>query len=218
MNVMKISKYVRAERRIAVASRAEIIERWSYGRALLQDPTMTTPAGHLRHGVSAALIHSAATRALKLTETELQRRLRAARTYSGETEIRRAAADSGGWWALVEAGFPAPDSPTEPALINPEGHVNPAAEPWHQASLDDDEGVFPRIVRVSGVDHDRDRAPLSTLRAYLEGCERWTASHVRRNERMRRHLAALAEAAGGDWETRYVDAARDAALAEAAGR
>lgn len=213
---MKATALLRLERKIATADQGGIVERWRYGRRLLADPKLCTPAGHLRHGVAEGLVRAARNAGLRLSEREIRRRLQAARTYPSEAEIGRQAADfEGGWMALADAGFPAPDAPDgdlQPALVDRAGHLEPGAEPWGQPALDDDDGtVFPREIRVGRATLDRDHATLGTLAGYLADRSRWTEAHARRNAQMRDRLAELLGAVGGDQSVTYsaaVDALR----------
>jgi hypothetical protein len=205
---MKISKYVKSERRIASADGAGIVERWRWGREALADPEVTNPAGTLRRGrgIADRLIHAARAKGLKLDEREIRHRLQAARTYATETELTGPIrAGYATWSALCDAGFPPiADPDPQPALVDVAGQVTPAAAAWQQEGLDGDDGsVFPRQIKVGGVTLDRDACTLGVLSDYLTDRERWTASHARRNAELRDHLAELLEAVNGDQNVTY---------------
>lgn len=104
---MRYARYRKLERAIADSDNGGIIERWHYGRKLIEDGDATTPAKNLRHGVLGGLIASARKEGVKLSEREIQYRLKAARAYESEAEIRKILADFPNWWQLIQAGFPA---------------------------------------------------------------------------------------------------------------
>jgi len=111
---MKTTQYVRQERAIATADTSGIRERWMWGLRLLRDPEAMASASSLRHGVTAQLIAAAGKDSRgrdRLGEQEIQRRLRCARAYSTEYEIRAALTDFVTWDELARAGFPAYEVP-----------------------------------------------------------------------------------------------------------
>ena len=95
---MRRVSYERRERAIAAADAGSIRERWEYGRLLLVDDAMTTPAGNLRHGVLAGLIAAAVRAGRKVSDREIRRRVQCGRAYPCESQIGQALADFENWW------------------------------------------------------------------------------------------------------------------------
>jgi len=116
---MRYARYLRLEKYIAASDTGGIIERWRFGRRLLEDDAATTPAGNLRHGVLANLTGNASSRGYRLSEREIQYRLQAGRTYATEAEIRTASADFADWTELRNAGFPPVDVPPDALPFDP---------------------------------------------------------------------------------------------------
>jgi hypothetical protein len=113
---MRFTRYLRQEKYIVASDTGGIVERWKWGRRFLEDRSATTPRGNLKHGVLDRLIANATAAGYKLTEQEIQRRLRCARTYQTEAEIRECAHGFQNWDQLARAGFPAVEvaDPGEP--------------------------------------------------------------------------------------------------------
>lgn len=103
--------YLRIERRIASSEHGGIVERWRYGRELL---TAKTGRKQLPHGLTADLIKAATKAGLKLSEQEIQRRIRCAEAYPTEAEVRHTMTDFGTWFDLIQAGFPPVAKPVQP--------------------------------------------------------------------------------------------------------
>lgn len=116
---MRYARYLRLEKYITASDTGGIIERWRFGRRLIEDDTATTPAGNLRHGVLAKLTGNASVRGYALSEREIQRRVQCARTYTTEDEIRRAVADFQTWRDLADAGFPPVEAPPDELPFDP---------------------------------------------------------------------------------------------------
>jgi hypothetical protein len=94
---------LKLERRIAADEQGGILHRWRYGRELLG-----AKAGRkqLPHGLIGDLVQAAARAGLKLSEREIQWRIKCATVYATEAQVRTAGADFGSWTALRDAGFP----------------------------------------------------------------------------------------------------------------
>ena len=116
---MRYARYLRYEKNIAASDTGGVLERWAFGRRLVEDDTATTPAGNLKHGVLAKLIGNAAASGYKIGEQEIQRRLRAGRTYATEAQIREALKDFANWDALARAGFPEVEMPADAEPYDP---------------------------------------------------------------------------------------------------
>lgn len=202
---MRYARYLRMEKYIAASDSGGIIERWKFGRRLLEDGTATTPAGNLRHGVLDRLITHATTRGYKLSEREVRYRLECARAYETEAQIGTASADFGDWTSLRVAGFP-------PVEVAADG------EPYDPRDADERERDLGRRLARAGHQDGFDSisadfwptdtyGPLSTLAElakYAEEMRELTQRFVRRDEERDRHLQALIAAVNGDlsvtWE------------------
>src|SRR5215472_14644692 len=103
---MRLASYMRQERSIIASDGDTITQRWKWGRRLLLDDTAVTSNGNLKHGIIQRLLDKAKAEGYKLSEREIQRRLKCARTYQTEAEIRQALADFKTWWDLSTANFP----------------------------------------------------------------------------------------------------------------
>ncbi len=125
--------YLKLERRIAVGERGGVVDRWRYGRSLLE-----AKAGRkqLPHGMVAGLIKAAERAGFKLSEREIRRRVQCAETYDSEAKVGQALADFGTWSALAEAGFPPVEvDGRDPDDIEAEG-LGHAPDSWEQLQLD----------------------------------------------------------------------------------
>jgi hypothetical protein len=113
---MSNAPYTNQGRAIAAADVGTIRERWLWGVRLLHDADkLSAGGGGLKHGAIADLLASAKAAGLKLSEQEIQRRLRCARAYPTESQIRISTTDFATWTDLVRAGFPAVEAvPGEP--------------------------------------------------------------------------------------------------------
>lgn len=116
---MRASRYGRQEATIGANDGDTIICRWKYGHMLLRDEKRITPQRNLRHGVIAELIEIARRAGYNISEREIQYRLKCARAYATEAEIRRASADFRHWWDLIRAGFPPIELPLDEADAEP---------------------------------------------------------------------------------------------------
>jgi hypothetical protein len=104
---MRYARYLRLEKYIAASDTGGVIERWRYGRRLLEDGDATTPNGNLKHGVLDKLLGHAAAQGYKISKSEINYRMQCARAYATEAEISTACGDFKTWSDLRAAGFPA---------------------------------------------------------------------------------------------------------------
>jgi hypothetical protein len=113
---VKTSQYVRQEKAILAATTNDVRQRWLWGLRLLRDGEAMTDSGKsLKHGVTDQLIASAKSAGIQLSPTEIQRRLRCARAYQRDSQIRHAVTHFETWHDLVNANFPDFDAePDEP--------------------------------------------------------------------------------------------------------
>jgi hypothetical protein len=102
-NKPKQSVYLKLETRIASEDRGGIMHRWRYGRELLK---ARKGYAKLPKGLTTELIVEATRAGLKLSEREIQRRIKLASVYTTEAELRQALTEFGSWSEIVNAGFP----------------------------------------------------------------------------------------------------------------
>lgn len=203
---LKVAQYLRAELDIAAADGGGIRARWLYGLRLLRDEqAMSAGGGGLRHGVAARLIAEAKSRGISLSDQEIQRRLRCARAYPTEAQIRRAVTDFKAWRDLVNAGFPPIDAPDG----------EPAAD--HRTKDERDRDKARQLLELVGeqgslfpLDTFEPSAPLKDLLAYAEEQEALTARFVARGAKRRAYLDELIAAVDGDLAQSWEDAHRAA--------
>ena len=204
---MRYARYLRYEKNIAASDKGGILERWSYGRRLLEDDTATTPAGNLRHGVLAKLVGNAAASGYRISEREIQRRLQCGRTYETEAQIRHAVADLETWHDLAAANFPAAEA-------------EPGAEPFDPRDADEKARDAAReLARRSGQHGEQDQlslfdyfpddkftelSTLGELAKYAAEMAELTERYARKDRERAEYLARLIDAVGGDlgktWE------------------
>lgn len=96
----------RMEQEIRDHDAGTIRHRWEFGRTALSDPELTDQDGRLKHDGADALITALAGDGAKLSRREIEYRVRCARAYRTEAQLRAACAQFGNWRSLVQAGFP----------------------------------------------------------------------------------------------------------------
>ena len=205
---MRYARYLRLEKYIAASDTGGILERWRYGRRLLEDDTATTPAGNLRHGVLDRLTTNASARGFKLSEREIRYRLQCARTYGTEAEIGTASADFGDWTSLREAGFPAVEVPPDAEPCDPrdadERHRDTARTLARRAGHDATEPEQLALFEYFPDDRFGETSTLADLAKYTQEMAELTERFAQRDRERAAYLARLVDAAGGDlsvtWE------------------
>lgn len=157
---MKLTQYTRQEAAIAAAETNGIRQRWLYGLRLLADDAMMSPGGGgLRHGASASLIQAARTRGLKLSATEIRRRLQCARRYPTEAQISQVLADFKTWFDLLSHVMSCPCH--DPDVF---GHTCPQAGGWVAPWRDGGAGWGPVLREWYGDRGTADAAALTVAR------------------------------------------------------
>lgn len=206
---MKTTQYVRQEKAIAAADTSGIHERWMWGLRLLRDRDAMASASSLRHGVAAQLIAAAGKDSRgrsRLNEQEIQRRLRCARAYSTEYEIRLAVTDFGSWKDLIQAGFPAYETPDGEPLAD---HRTDAERERDRArALEDILGDQGSLFPLS--DFEPSTATLKDLVDYADEMEGWTARRVAHDRKRREYLDRLILAVDDDLSVTWLEAQRRA--------
>jgi len=192
---MKTTQYVRQERAIVASAAADIRQRWLWGLRLLNDAdAFASGSSQLKPGRSDELIKAANAAGLKLSEREIQYRLRCARTYPTEAQIAHACAEFDDWSALRAAGFP----PFEAPDGEPPADWRTDAERKHDHAraladiLGDQGALFPLA------DFEPVTTTLKELVEYAEQQEELTERFVRHGAKRRAYLNDLIAAADGD--------------------
>jgi hypothetical protein len=204
---MRYARYLRQEKYIRASDTGGILERWKFGRRLLEDDTATTPAGNLKHGVLDRLITHASARGYKIGEQEIQRRLRAARTYETEAQIRELLTDFETWDELARAGFPPVEKPADAERYDPRDADEIARDTARalsrgRAAADGEEqlalfGYFPD-------DLFTELSTLAELAKYADEMAELTDRFAKRDRERADYLRQLIAAVGGEmsatWE------------------
>ncbi len=202
---MKTTQYVRQEKAIAAADSGGIRERWLWGLRLLNDAESIAQAGGLRHGVAEELIASAGKTPKgrnRLGAQEIQRRLRCARAYKTEAEIREALTEFGSWDELCRVGFPPYEVPNGEPLADWRTDTERAHDRARAlAEMGSDQlALFP-LDQFEPV-----TTTLKELAAYAEEMAELTARFAERDRQRRAYLDDLIEAAGGDLSATWQEA------------
>jgi hypothetical protein len=203
---MRQSRYLRMERAIAASDAGGIIERWRFGARLLADARKITAAGNLKHGVLSALIAEAKADGIALSEQEVQRRLKCARTYPTEAEIRESAHGFKNWDDLARAGFPPVQVPlgadTEP--FDPRDEDEKRRDAARELARRGQEAAG----QLSLFPDDKfgEMSTLMDLAKYAAEMAEITDRYARRDEERADYLRSLADAVGGDMSKTWGEA------------
>ena len=203
---MKVRQYVMFEKAIVGADTGGIWERWHYGGRLAVDPEYIANGngGGLQHGAADRLIEAAARAGLKLNQQEIQRRLRCARTYPTEGQMRIVTTRFGTWSELVQAGFPAIDAdPDEP----PADHRTKAERDHERAQQ-----MLLAVGQQGSLfeDFDPDEATLKDLFLYAEEQRAITERFVAQDRKRQSYLRDLSAAVNYDLSKKWQEAHRAA--------
>jgi hypothetical protein len=193
------SIYLRLETQIAADERGGIMHRWRFGRALLE---AKSGRQQLPHGMAASLVKAATEAGLKLSEREIQYRIKCATVYGSETEVRSAAADFGSWRALCDAGFPAIES-TEPDDLEAAGISAAAPDEFEQLSLIP--GLAPAF-KVNGRKVLLEEATVSDVEAYRDMYRQIHENYGKRLALIEVALEAMLDGSDGDLEANALEA------------
>lgn len=198
------SPYRPIEKAIAASDSGTAWNRWLYGRRLLCDPSATDRDGNLRPGKMAELIEAAARVGVKLAEAEILARLRAARAYPCESQVRAAIDCAGTWDVLVETGFQPHEAQPGEEPYDP----RTAAEQLQQAERQLALGEPDQMTLFELFPSDR-YTPLSTLgelAKFAAECAETTERFAARDRKRAEYLAALLDAAGGNESATWAEA------------
>lgn len=191
--------YLAIELRIAADERGGILHRWRYGRKLLE---AKTGRKQLPHGMAADLVKAATSAGLKLSEREIQFRLKCAETYETEAKVRTASSDFGSWTALRDAGFP-PVQSTDPDDLEAAGFSLEPPDAWEQGTLIPG---FGETIKVSGRRVPVAAATVGQAKAYLEEYRRIHESFGKTLAQIEASVTAMVDGSGGDDEANAVEA------------
>lgn len=202
---MNIGQYMRQERNIATADKGGIRERIMWGHRLLGDPDAFAKGGEsdqLRPNTVEKLVREASARGLKLSEREIQYRLKAARTYTTENEIAQVLAAFDSWWSLIQAGFPSYEAPEGEPPVDYRTKQERAQERTRiLLELIDKQGaLFPA---------DKYEPTTSTIKELLEHAmqmREMTARFAEQDRKRDAYLDALIKAADGDLSMTWKEA------------
>ena len=200
---MKTTQYVRQEKAIAAADAGGIRERWLWGLRLLRDPDAFAPGGsQMKAGRADELVQAVKAAGRKISQREIQYRLRAARTYQTESQIAQISARFENWSGLIATDFPAVDAlPDEP----PADHRSDAERKRdHARALADHLGEQGALFPLS--DFEPVTTTLKELAAYAEEMAELTARFAERDKARQDYLDRLIRAAGGDLGMTWQDA------------
>lgn len=200
---MKTTQYLRQEKAIAAADSGGIRERWLWGLRLLRDrDAFASGSSQLKPGRADELIKAVTATGRKLSEREIQYRLRAARAYSTEAEIAQALAEFPSWTALINSGFPKYEAPEGEPLADHRTEAERKRD--HARALADQLGEQGALFPLS--DFEPVTTTLKELAAYADEMAELTARFAERDSQRQAYLAGLVEAAGGDLSMTWQDA------------
>lgn len=212
---MRFAEYGRDERAISAADNSTSMERWRYGRRLACDAQMTTPAGNFKHGVLEKLIRASGG---KVSESELQRRLRCGRTYPKLSQIRHAVSDFRAWRELIAAGFPPYEGDPDELPYNPLETKDIIKQHGTEGDRRDEDsryeegGLYPRgecgTEAIIPRDTYGDSTPLHEVDRWADEELELAARHTGRAEKRRRYVDSLIKAVNGDLNATLGEAER----------
>ena len=200
---MKVTQYMTAEKNIVGADGNGIWQRWLWGLRALRDPQLIAPSGRsLRHGEAEKLIRAAEDRGMDLSIQEIQRRLRCARAYPTESQMRHAMTHFKTWFDLIQAGFPPyPVEPDEP----PADHRTEAEKKADLARrLLDEVGEQGRLFPLN--EFEPAEATLKDLIDYSDEQDRITEAFAERGRQRREYIEQLMVAVDNDVSQTWLEA------------
>lgn len=209
---MRLGEYGRIEREITTAGNGTIWHRWRYGRRLLCDAEMTTPAGNFKHRIIEKMILASGG---KISERELRYRLQCGRTYPKKSQIGRASADFEYWWGLISAGFPPYEGDEDELPYNPLATDELIVQHKTGASRIDEDGQYEGGGLIPREDHEEhgeeprdgaliprdtypDTTPLSELVRWAEQERELARRFNARVDRLCYYIDSLVKAADND--------------------
>jgi hypothetical protein len=186
----KPSVYMKLERQIADDERGGVIHRWKYGRELL---AAKVGRKQLPDGMIAGLVQEAERMGKKISEREIQYRIRLATVYATDQQVRRAIADLGTWTEIIRAGFPAIESDDPDEL--PDEISTSSPDDWEQLSLIPGLG---EVLKVRGRTIALAEATFGDVKAYRDMYAGIHANFSKRLALIENAVRIMAEAGAGD--------------------
>lgn len=212
---MRLGEYGRIEREISASDHGTIHQRWRYGRRLLCDAEMTTPAGNFKHGVLEKLIRASGG---KLSERELRYRLQCGKAYPTRSQIGNAVADFSAWRELIQAGFPPYEGDLDELPYNPLDTEELVKQHGTEEGRRDEDsryeegGLYPRgecgTEAIIPRDTYGDSTPLHEVDRWADEELELAARHTGRAEKRRRYVDSLIKAVNGDLNATLGEAER----------
>jgi hypothetical protein len=201
----KQSVYLKLETRIAADERGGIMHRWNYGRELLK-----AKAGRkqLPHGMITDLIADALRSGFKISEQEIQRRIRLATVYDTETKVRQALTDFGSWSAIINVGFPSveiDESDDQVDAIEEVGLATDAATGDEQDPLFEIPGFKP-VLKINGRKVDLTDLTVRQAVDYRDMCRDMHANFGRTVAQVETSVDRMVTGAEGDLDANAVEA------------
>lgn len=199
---MKIAQYTQQEKAIAAADTKGIRGRWLWGLRILNDPEKIAPAGGLKQGVTESLIAAAEKAHLKLSASEIRRRMLCARAYKTEAEIVQVLDDFETWNDLHRANFPTYEAPEG----EPPADYRTKAEKEHDLALELADRIGDQLALFPLSEFEPSETTLKELIDYADRQDKITAGFIKTGQKRRAYLGELIDAAEGDLSTTWEDA------------
>ena len=171
---MRFRTYDRIEEQILNSDKGAIRLRIKWGAMVLNDDRRAHPDGRLKKGAIDWLIANAAKKRRKLSRTEVQYRVQAARTYRTEAEITQLVGQFQTWKELIQARFPTVDVAEDEGLFDAPGDASQSqSEPYDpRAPHEKRDQAVRQLKRVLDSPEANGQPPLPGmpgLRIYLPG-------------------------------------------------
>lgn len=197
----KHSPYLRLEKQIASDERGGIMHRWRYGRDLIKERKgfAKLPKGRLNE-----LIVEAVRDGLRLTDREIQRRIKLATVYGSEAELRQALTEFGSWSEIVNAGFPAVDI-DESDPIGAMEEIGVASPEVVEMPLFDIPG-FKAVFKVNGKKVDLADATVRQAVEYRDMCRQMHENFGRTVADIESTVELMLQGSGGDLDVNALEA------------
>jgi hypothetical protein len=141
-----------------------------------------------------SLVAAAEKAGLKVSEREIQRRVRCAESYDSEAKVRQALADFGTWSALAEAGFP-PVQSDELDEVEAAGVSTAAPDDYEQLSMIP--GLAP-VLSVAGRKIPLAEATVADVEAYRDMYRQIHENYGKRLALIEAALETMREGSDGD--------------------
>lgn len=206
---MRTTQYVRQEKAIAAADWTGIRERIMWGIRLFADPEVFTSGGQMKAGRADELVQAYKAAGQKISQREIQYRLRAARTYRTESQIAQISARFENWSSLIANDFPAVD-PLPDELPVDYRNAGERRTDLARALAAAGEISAEQLALFPLDRYEPTEATLKELAAYASDMAELTARFAAKDQERAEYVANLIEASDGDLSTTWCDAHRRA--------